>query len=216
MSKNTTAGLPKLTGSDKQIAWAETIRADKLKRAISLRDAATKQLNHPEEKYRAAGKVALDTLSEWEGQTSASWWIDNRSAFLESAIRMKFDKIQKEYDNKPKEEPKTALMPTEAPKQAETTTPAPESPKADLQEIQTQRSALSKAQDNAKLHKKVISPDSKQTGRWKRDPGAFDVNGIDTPGGKQASITVKDKPITNRSRLPDSHSPRITRQTRLR
>ncbi len=64
-ANNNNAGLPPLTGSDKQIAWAETIRAEKL--------AA----------FRAAGikpEMLEKVIAVVFAETSASAWIDRRNA----------------------------------------------------------------------------------------------------------------------------------------
>lgn len=56
------AGLPALTGSDKQIAWAAEIR-----------DTAI---------WRAKGTARAEKVAEAaQKQTRAAWWIDNRGAF---------------------------------------------------------------------------------------------------------------------------------------
>lgn len=52
------AGLPELTGSEKQIAWATTIRQEKLGQIEQINDYG---------------------LSLLTGQTAASWWIDLRN-----------------------------------------------------------------------------------------------------------------------------------------
>lgn len=72
----TESGWPTLTGSEKQIAWAEQIRvtavADMEKRLTA----------------RLAADVAEKALAYWTRaalrQTDASWWIDNRARILPS------------------------------------------------------------------------------------------------------------------------------------
>ena len=64
-ANNYNAGLPQLTGSDKQVAWAETIRAEKLTA------------------FRAAGikpEILDKVIAVVFAETSASAWIDRRNA----------------------------------------------------------------------------------------------------------------------------------------
>lgn len=64
--------LPELKGSDKQIAWAEQIRAEKaekLKPFIEKLQAAEKT---------AAVKTGLKVIEDLLSQESASFWIDTR------------------------------------------------------------------------------------------------------------------------------------------
>ena len=84
------AGLPKLTGSDKQIAWAETIRSKKLAEiaqqradfeALGLRKGAT-----PEN--IAAGMAQFDAVAaKVTVQADARFWIDNRDLGAISLMR---------------------------------------------------------------------------------------------------------------------------------
>ena len=79
------SGLPELTGSPKQISWAEQIRADQMKKI----DA-----------YWEQAKVACDaeTLKRIEHvlgyirqhKAKASWWIDNRNLGPAILIRNNF------------------------------------------------------------------------------------------------------------------------------
>jgi hypothetical protein len=64
------AGLPELTGSEKQIAWAQTIRMAEL-------DALPGRLARFDDDV-AAGFTGL-LWSVARRQTSASWWIDHRN-----------------------------------------------------------------------------------------------------------------------------------------
>lgn len=64
--ENKSMGWAVLTGSPKQIAWAETIRA-------KARTNIRMQIKNIE-----ACKVVLNWLS---GKEKASWWIDNRDCF---------------------------------------------------------------------------------------------------------------------------------------
>ena len=68
-------GLPQLVGSEKQIAWAETIRKDAL--------ASTRNTLAPREMVPADKLAAYDVLAKarktLESEVSAKWWIDNRN-----------------------------------------------------------------------------------------------------------------------------------------
>jgi hypothetical protein len=77
--KNGAAGLPALTGSPKQIAWAETIRATALA-AIEREEAqmlAGLPALTPEIREEVCDALAL-IASEPRGQSEARWWIDRR------------------------------------------------------------------------------------------------------------------------------------------
>ena len=79
-------GLPPLVGSDKQIAWAETIR----KNALDSESNAVISTEKYEEEYakltaeeqkNQATKIFESMLSarnRLETETAARWWIDNR------------------------------------------------------------------------------------------------------------------------------------------
>ena len=58
-------GLPALTGSEKQIRWAESIRKEKMATAR-------------EWLARYPGEQADKCLAWYGGHASASWWIDHR------------------------------------------------------------------------------------------------------------------------------------------
>lgn len=64
-------GLPELNGTEKQIAWANTIR----QKAIEAMDDELKQVT----KNRDLG----NEFKKWiiEAHTQAGWWIDNRIFF---------------------------------------------------------------------------------------------------------------------------------------
>ncbi|MCK7579282.1 MAG: hypothetical protein MZV65_28500 [Chromatiales bacterium] len=77
---NAAAGLPPLTGSDKQAAWAESIRARKLDTLDRARRGELSDL----ERISFVGTIDLSDpavpalVDALRGQTSASWWIDRR------------------------------------------------------------------------------------------------------------------------------------------
>lgn len=68
-----TEGLPTLTGSPKQVAWAEVIRAVKV---AELRELQSKLVETPEntEKVAAARSIIESRIAKSE----AKYWIDNR------------------------------------------------------------------------------------------------------------------------------------------
>lgn len=107
---NHAAGLAELTGSEKQVAWAETIRRDILRRLSDVEELLSR------EDINAAVKQ-LHTISWWSGrlvsdirhafvikseevapyakrffsalraQCSASWWIDHRDCGTDTLIK---------------------------------------------------------------------------------------------------------------------------------
>lgn len=73
---NQAAGLPKLEGTEKQIAWAESIRKSMIDHIIEyyisqITDEA--KAEHPEEYERV-----MKGFEALKRHTDASWWIDNR------------------------------------------------------------------------------------------------------------------------------------------
>ncbi len=74
-------GLPRLTGSDKQIAWAETIRkeiSDKAK-ALQTEKAA---VGTDEQRALLAG-----IIGRVMAHTDCRYWIDNRGAGIRSLVK---------------------------------------------------------------------------------------------------------------------------------
>ena len=62
-------GLPDLTGSEKQVAWANTIRENAYKALDCLAPFATND----------QAKVMVENWrAKMDAKTSAKWWIDNR------------------------------------------------------------------------------------------------------------------------------------------
>ena len=107
--QNASKGLPVLTGSEKQIAWAEKIRADKLATLESLSEVQGIQFHgywdfhHLRDVLSTADKSAIDAcrydlnqafavctqlpyikrgFDLLANQTKAAWWIDNRDSKL--------------------------------------------------------------------------------------------------------------------------------------
>lgn len=91
-------GLPALTGSDKQIAWAGDIRAGMVRAGEQLLTelrSAPASGDGEEKKARAVG-AAEGALVEMRGHTDARWWIDHRNEAVvrEAARRALLDVTQ--------------------------------------------------------------------------------------------------------------------------
>ena len=95
------SGLPELTGSPKQIAWAETIRAKMLadlkpilvsaKAKQSLAEQGRIALDDP--RY-AQLQAAIDAqAASYRMQASAKWWIDHREDSLYSLCTAKMGEL---------------------------------------------------------------------------------------------------------------------------
>lgn len=107
------AGLPVLQGSEKQVAWAETIRLEKLSwlkklaekgtglpESLTVYQDALKEHPYTPENWSALADAAIDAgISASEkfglqaqaivkilGETSAKWWIDHRHASMVELI----------------------------------------------------------------------------------------------------------------------------------
>lgn len=67
-------GCATLTGSDKQVYWAETIRRE----AIAGLELAADTI--PATATEAEREQARDIIDKYKAETSAAWWIDNRDS----------------------------------------------------------------------------------------------------------------------------------------
>jgi hypothetical protein len=68
-------GFPELTGTRKMITWAEKIRAELINKVDYLR----KSLRIEDEEEKALSEKAFALFfKEWQAETAAKWWIDNR------------------------------------------------------------------------------------------------------------------------------------------
>lgn len=67
-------GCSTLTGSSKQIAWAETIRQE----AIAGLEIAANGI--PDEAPDAVRQQACEVIASAKAETRAAWWIDNRDS----------------------------------------------------------------------------------------------------------------------------------------
>jgi len=102
---NQSAGLPALTGSEKQIAWAESIRAAALPRiSSSVASIQNDALLFDEIQRAVVLDAAILIEEEWRTCTSASDWIDSRDLrfseqyLLEEICRRFFQQDEEELD----------------------------------------------------------------------------------------------------------------------
>lgn len=79
------AALPELTGSEKQVSWANDIRG-KAAPVIAAMQEKIKANAEKSPKQTAAMQLVLDEL---RAQTSAKWWIDNRNVTINDAWLVK-------------------------------------------------------------------------------------------------------------------------------
>ena len=73
------SGLPALTGSEKQIAWAETIRSNIIRNLDRIVAQASENKASLAVDLEDALKVAIATIKAVD---SAKWWIDHRDSYL--------------------------------------------------------------------------------------------------------------------------------------
>jgi len=95
-------GLPELTGTAKQIAWAETIRQKML-------GQLTKLLPKIRDEYKEIAVLAVERIT---AQTSSSWWIDRRMNDAKDLFVAQIKAIEKE--NEAKQQQPTADAAVEA------------------------------------------------------------------------------------------------------
>jgi hypothetical protein len=76
-------GLPDLVGSEKQVAWANTIRKNALS---ATQNTIRKGYIADTDEKKAKIAVAFDARKKLETETSAKWFIDNR-ADLDTYVR---------------------------------------------------------------------------------------------------------------------------------
>ena len=80
-------GLPQLEGSEKQIAWAETIRAGKMEEAKAVLE---RSLSAATDEQKNIAQLVSDIYKKWESTSSAKWWIENRSKDFMSEVREEY------------------------------------------------------------------------------------------------------------------------------
>lgn len=85
-------GLPRLVGSDKQIAWADDIRRKFIADTDELRGQLSKAATENPELYRDrfdAWNAAVDRI---KAQTKAAWWIDNNHVPAARLVKAEMNK----------------------------------------------------------------------------------------------------------------------------
>ncbi len=68
-------GFPELQGSQKQISWAEKIRAELINKVDYLKKS--RQFENDDEKKMSDSAFEM-FLKQWQEETAAKWWIDQR------------------------------------------------------------------------------------------------------------------------------------------
>ncbi len=92
---NAEAGLPPLTGSEKQVPWAETIRSEKFNYLQKTKQDKLEYL-HREAFYGSYDALPINdphwdyAVSLLTAQTAASWWIDNRDIKIGIILKQLF------------------------------------------------------------------------------------------------------------------------------
>lgn len=81
---NAEAGLPALVGSEKQVAWAETIRAQKLATLDIEMDTNQAGIASDTEANQARLRAAVSAI---RNQDQARWWIDHRDERIRTILR---------------------------------------------------------------------------------------------------------------------------------
>lgn len=105
--QNKTAGLPELAGSEKQVAWAETIRRETLDFIGTVLDGTAEEFQIQarwEEFSYSRGATGIKTddprlpaaVDALKTKTSASWWIDNRDTKLGVLLEEIAAEVEKE------------------------------------------------------------------------------------------------------------------------
>ena len=162
---NAESGLPSMMGSEKQIAWAETIRKHKLDVLEDLLSGSPgEKINEP--RFQAA----IDIL--W-GQTSATWWIDNRDIRVEYLLR----EIYAKTETPPSREEETAAKAAEIEAKAEATIRPPNPVTETVAEIHMTSNAVEvifpeKREDFWQIIKKQLHFEwDRGRSRWRRDIG---------------------------------------------
>lgn len=83
-------GLPQLTGSVKQIAWATTIRMKFVQQIRVQMETVEKRLNEPDASDRAKKmlRAMKSDVTILLSHTAAAWWIENRDYKLKDIMRI--------------------------------------------------------------------------------------------------------------------------------
>jgi len=103
---NEDRGLPALTGTPRQIEWAESIRAEAAAKAAKLaptpiRDGVEEEMGLPrveiEVRVARADEAARRRVSEIMARTDAGWWIDHRDHVLYEISIARRDAVAAEF-----------------------------------------------------------------------------------------------------------------------
>ena len=88
-SANQAAGLPELSGSAKQISWAESIRAKVIGRLEGMISTGRQHLidtGADEARLAAADEAGRKGLDWLKGHTESRWWIDHRDSDMRTIM----------------------------------------------------------------------------------------------------------------------------------
>ncbi len=73
--KHKTLGFTELNGTQKMISWAEKVRGEMLNKLKYYRES----LSFDKDELKALSDKTIDLfLKEWQKESEAKWWIDNR------------------------------------------------------------------------------------------------------------------------------------------
>ena len=98
--KNLEDGMPMLSGSEKQVLWAEEIRRDFLKKFDRVLEELHEGFDKDPQLAQALMDIVVDLQEEYFGCSSASWWIEHREDRLERIAGSR-------YKNKQEDKPVT-------------------------------------------------------------------------------------------------------------
>lgn len=102
--QNASAGLPLLTGSEKQVLWAESIRAMKLAHLQQMIDGKlADDTSSPLKAGAMDDPTMAAAIERIRCETAASWWIDNRDVMMQSLFQRAYKAVQAEPPPKIKE-----------------------------------------------------------------------------------------------------------------
>jgi len=92
------AGFPELCGTEKMISWAVKIRGE----LINKFDYLKKSLRFETEAEKILSEKAFNRFfSEWQQETAAKWWIDNRKMTVRDIFK-RLAEIQASIQNEKK------------------------------------------------------------------------------------------------------------------
>lgn len=93
-------GLPGLNGTQKQIAWAESIRLNIMRRMDEVFEKKLEIAQKCDGDFENREAKMVDVVRKYilENYTSASWWIDNREMDALKIISAVYNKREHEFD----------------------------------------------------------------------------------------------------------------------